>query len=109
MSLIAGYFTDTIDIILLSKDENGIPIENVQAGISARVEFKNRMVRNEDGQEVFSNATILVESENIIDYNSVIRIKTIRNKAVRNPDKKYGILMLSKPHGFDQEFYKIYL
>jgi hypothetical protein len=109
MGLISQYFTDRIDIITISQDKYGAKTETAVLNILARVEYKNQTVKDSNGKETFSNGLILIGSENIVRYDSLIRIVSINGVASQDATKKLGIKMISKPHGWPSEFWKVYI
>jgi len=109
MSLIDAYLTDRIDIISTAIDINGVEVESAALNISARVEDKNKLIKSENGKEVYGNTLIILNPDIDIEYNDKIRITKRNGVATQNPGKKFTIMQLSKPHGFAKSHIEVWL
>lgn len=109
MSLIDTYFTDEIDIVSVSQDGYGALTETVTEGVMARIEYKNQLIKDINGREVNSQANVLVGGTATIQYQDFIKLKKVSGSAIQEADKKMGIKMLSRPHGWPETYWKVYL
>ena len=109
MSLIDQYFTDEIDIVSISQDKYGVITESVTSGVSARIEYKNQLIKDINGKEIASSAVVLCKSDVSIKYADLIKLKKVNGSAIQESDKKMGIKMLARPHGWPDIYWKVYL
>jgi len=99
LSIISTYLRDKINIIHTSKDINGVITETVDSNISARIEDKNEMVKNQNGQEVTAMMFIIVGPSANLGYSDKIQIVTKDGEATITPTKKYAMLKVGKRNG----------
>ena len=92
--MISNYLTDLCDIYDYSIDEWGVKTEAVQENVKCRVEDFNRLVKNDQGQEVIREMEIIFDLNVSINRNSKIVIKT-KSGIVYDYDKKFIIQKLS--------------
>ena len=103
------YFTDKINIILIAYDEWGKKTESAPVSVSCRYEAKNRIVRNKDGQEVTSSATIMAPSDTNIDYTSLIQLVEINGETQKRSAQKFAVLNFHNAHGFGPSHLEVYI
>ena len=100
---------DEVDIITRVYDEWGhISSENTQSGVSARVEDKNQIIKDRNGQEVTSNTFIILDPEIDISYDSKIKIKK-KGGETFNYDLEMAILKIGKQEGFTLSHWEVWL
>ena len=92
--MISSYLTDLCDIYSYSTDEWGVKTETIQEDVKCRVEDFNRLVKNDQGQEVVGEMEIIFDSGVSINRNSKIVIKT-KSGIADDYDKKFIIQKLS--------------
>ena len=108
--MIKAYLTDTIDIINRTYDNYGaVSSEDTQSGIKARIEDKNRIVRDINGNEVASSVFILIDKSATLKYESKIKLKTQNGIALEEANRERAILQLGKGHGFEMGFWRVWL
>jgi hypothetical protein len=104
------YLTDLIDIITDTYDKNGVKTGSAtQTDIAARIEDKNQMVRNQNGQEVASTAFLMVDKNAAMAYNSRVKLKKQNGITMPQTAKERAILSLGKAHGFEIEYWRVWL
>jgi len=103
------YFTDLIDIVIDSYDKNGAKTGTSTQLVPCRIEDKNRMVKNKDGQEVASNAFLMVDINATLAYNARVIFKSQCGAPTIQPAKERAILKLGKAHGFDGEYWQVWV
>jgi hypothetical protein len=105
MALIDAYLTDEIILITYIKDINGHSIRLVSAVIPCRIEDKNQIVTNQNGQDVIGNSNIAMSQANnlIVNYNQKVQIKKKNNFDFPNGDKEFLIKNIGHPSGFSDD------
>lgn len=107
--MISIYLIDEVDIITRVYDEWGaISSTSTQSGIKARVEDKNQLIKDRNGQEVTSNTFIILESDIDISYDSKIVIKK-KGGETFSYDLEMGILKIGKQEGFTVSHWEVWL
>jgi len=108
--VIEDYLTDTIDIITRLYDKWGALIStNTQSNVKARIEDQNKMVRNQEGKEVAGKGPIFIIDSAAVEYESVIKLKTINGVATIEPDKEYPLKSIEQSHGFEGSHWEVYI
>jgi len=92
--MISNYLTDLCDIYDYSLDEWGVKTETIQENVKCRVEDFNKLIKNDQGQEVVGEMEIIFDSDISINRNSKIVIKT-KSGITYDYDKKFVIQKLS--------------
>ena len=105
--LIDIYLTDLITIKNYSKDEWGVSTISEINNIKSRVEFGNKLLRNERGEEVLGKGIIILKPDQTIYYESKIKIEKIRGVSYERPEKEFAILSIEKAHGFSSTHYEV--
>ena len=105
MALIDSYFTDEIVLVTYSKDINGKSTRTVSATILCRIEDKNQIVTNQQGQDVVGNSFILFSQANnlIVDYNQKVQIVKRNTFTFPTSSKEYLIKNIGHPSGFGND------
>lgn len=99
--MILSYLTDLIDIILPAVDEWGVVTKTTQSNIKARVEYSQKMVLNNSGQEVMGLADIFIDPSATITHESKIKVRKINGVDTQIMDKELIIKRgPEKHHGF---------
>lgn len=96
--MINSYLTDRIDIITRVVDQWGASTTSAQTNVSARVEDKNTIVRDQTGKETAANVHVLLDPMASVSYQSRIKIKSRNGVAAEMPDKEWPIKSLAKGH-----------
>ena len=110
MDLISNYYTDLIDIISISKDEWGVITRTTQSNVNCRFEQKNELVKNANGEEVYSNGFLLIDRTATIDNTSKIKLISINDVDLVRKNKEYAILKgPMKAHGFEFSHYEVWI
>jgi len=76
------YLIDEITILRETKNSFGEIISSVPTVIRARIDYKNRLIRNHKGEEVVSSAVIMVRKEEDIKFGNKIIINEIENEII---------------------------
>lgn len=92
--MIGSYMTDTISIITVSYDINGVRTETTTTA-RARVEDYNGIVNNEQGNEVVGNMKIAMKNSETLTYNDYIKVLTKGGVAYQQPSKEWQIKKIS--------------
>jgi hypothetical protein len=98
--MISTYLTDTVDIVTRIVDQWGAVTETTQAGVRARWEDKNSIVRDQTGKEVVSNVHLLLDPAALVSYQSMFMLKMRCGKTAELPAKKWPVKSFTKGHGF---------
>lgn len=107
--MISAYLTDTVDLVRVTKDDWGYPIEAFQYNVAARVEDKIRVIRGQDGKEFTSEVHLLLDPGAAIDYKTFVMIKTRCGQAAELTAKRWPVRKLAKGHGFDNLTWEVWL
>lgn len=107
--MITPFLTDEITRIRKDFDINGVPTSSTQTGIKARVEDYNKMIRDEDGQEVMGDMLIMTQSNEDILNGDYIMIKKKYGNAYHLPNKEFSIKKIENAGGFFASHKEIYL
>lgn len=104
------YFCDLIDIIDYPINAHGIPGTPLkQENIKARIEDTNKIVKNQNGEEMTANTFLMVDQEANINYESKIKLKKKNNNELEIKDKEFAILKVGKETGFIDSHWEVYL
>ena len=107
--MITPFLIDEISRKRRSFDSNGIPTDSIENGINARVEDYNKMVRDENGQEVMGSMLILTSPDEDILNEDFILIKKKNGIAYHLPNKEFAIKKIENAAGFFATQKEIYL
>jgi len=107
--MIQSYLTDTVDILTRTVDQWGASTTTTQAGVKARVEDQNTVVRDQNGKEIASEIHIILGPDAIVNYQSFFKIKTRCGVTAEIPDKQWPVKKLSKGHGFTNLTWEVWL
>jgi hypothetical protein len=108
--LIESYLTDLIDIITDTYDSFGVVTNSIiQSNIKARWEDKNGMVKNMEGQEVVYSGFLIVDPKANLEYNSRVKLLKQNGVITLQSQKERMIIRLGKAHGFDNEYWRVWL
>ena len=105
----SAYLIDTITIIHRSYDINGVPTSSETNNVSARVEDYNRMLRNQEGNEVMGDMLIFLESNVSILYTDFIKIEKKNGVAFELDDKEFAIKRIDNTAGFSASHKEVYV
>ena len=103
------YFTDLVDVVTVTHDDNGVESTSIRALVPARVSEKHKIVVNQKGEEVFSSMRVWLEAGFSVDYTSRIRVKTICGVAYGMPMKEWQIQSISNAHAFVADHITVWL
>jgi len=105
LSLIDIYLTDEIVLVTYTKDINGRAVRSVSDTISCRIEDKNKIVTNQNGQDVIGNSNIAMSQDynSIVTYNQKIQIKKKHNYDFPNGEKEFLIKNIGRPSSFSDD------
>lgn len=82
------YLTDTIDILNVVTDINGVPTTTTISGVKARVEDYGKLVTDRDGKEVMGDMCIIL-GDRQLSYHDKVKIKTKNGVAYEQPNKEF--------------------
>jgi hypothetical protein len=94
------YFTDLVDIVSVSHDENGALTEVVTSSVPARVSERNKLVIDKDGKEVKGSLQVMLASTASVTYDSKVVIRRIGGATYAMPTKQWQIKSISTGHMF---------
>ena len=105
MALIDSYLTDEIILVTYTKDINGKSTRTVSATIPCRIEDKNKIVTNQQGQDVTGNSYIAISQANntSVDYNQKIQIIKRNTFTFPTSSKEYLIKNIGRPSSFSSD------
>lgn len=101
------YARDKIIIITCTMDENGVIAETDGSEIDANIKDSNRLIIDNNGQEVVGQGTIMVDKDNAVKYGDKIRITERFGIAYPLINKKFKILKIENIGGFSQDLIRI--
>lgn len=107
--MIEAYLTDLIDIISVAVDEWGASVESTQSNIPARIEDVNKILFDQDGQEIVGNCLIIVNENVVIRNTDMIKIRKKCGQDFDPKDKKFAVKSLGKEHGFVSSHWEVYI
>lgn len=107
--MISSYLVDSITIVHRTYDINGVPNNSETNNISARVEDYNKMIRDQNGQEVMGSMLVIIESDITISYNDFIKIEKKNGIAYELDDKEFAIKKIENAAGFSASHKEVYL
>ena len=101
MSLIKSYFNAQIVKKRYEFDEwdNKIEVESARKPIDCRIDYKKKMIKDEDGNDVMMSAIIMTEYDEDILFNDELTID----------GKEFVILRRDKGYSFDGVHLEIYV
>lgn len=101
--LINSYCTDIINIVSYTKSLNGETTRSVLDNIPCAIRDQNKIVTNQNGQEVVGNSHIMISPDYDIqiNYNDKIQVVKKQNYSYPNQDKEFLIKNISRPRSFD--------
>lgn len=109
MAIIETYLTDRVDLVTVSVDEWGSSTKTIEANVKARIENENRLVLDQNGQEVMGHGPIFIHPDYDIKYETRIRIKKRNGVSIDTPDKEYAIKRLDLAHGFQKSHWEAWV
>ena len=107
--MINSYLTDTVDLVRRVVDAWGSSTSATVVDVAARVEDKNRIVRDKDGKEVAANIHVMLDPGAVVDYQTFIKIKSRCGQVAELPLKEWPVKSLSKTHMFGQSAWEVWL
>jgi hypothetical protein len=110
--MIKSYCKDLINILRNSYDEyGGVTNTGTQSNVKCHIEDYNELIKNQNGQEVFAKTVIFIPVGEVtgIEYTDRIQLVSRNGEAYENANKEFSILSKTKPHGFSNKFYEVYL
>jgi hypothetical protein len=107
--VIGIYLVDTVDIINITYDKDGVETRVVTPNVRARIAEKHRLILDSNGREVVGSMQVVLNADSAINHYSQLRIKTIAKRAYGMPDKEWQVKSLSTGHGFGVGFLEIWV
>ena len=107
--LVGTYLTDTVDIKTVAVDKWGVVSSSIIEGVKARIEDKNQLVKNSEGQEVMSNTFLMLPSDIVLSYQTQFRLKTRNGESIEQNERWHAIKSMGKQHGFVLSHWEVYL
>ena len=98
--MIGTYLVDEIAIVSYIADAWGKTTRTEQADIKARVEYRQKYVKDQKGQTLLSDTTIFINAGIAVGWNDKIRITKLFGAAHPNAAKEYPVKTVSQNHGF---------
>lgn len=103
------YLEDEINIISYSTDTWGVTTRSENLGVSARVEDKQKWVKNQNGSELMADTLIIIESAETISWNDKIQVTKRNGVTQKEADKEYAIKSIHKAAGFTASHIEVYI
>jgi len=99
--MIGSYLTDTVDLLRETLDAWNMPTTvTIASGTAARVEDRITIVRGQDGKEFTSEVHIMMRTSAVLDYQTLVVIKTRAGVAAELPAKRWHVRKLARSHAF---------
>ena len=105
--MINSYFVDKINIINTTYDTWGVETEATQSNVACRIEYNNKLIKDANGQETMSFATIFIDDSITIDYIDKIQIIEVGGKTIQGSSKKWAIKKIHLASGFTSNHYEV--
>lgn len=102
------YFTDIINIVSITTNEWGVKTETPSSDIECRIEDLNRLIVNEQGQEVMADILIMMLPQENLKFGDKIIIKKKNGVAYEQPDKKFIVKRKGIMSNFMQQYDEVY-
>lgn len=96
--MIKAYLVDQVSLLREHRDEYGEIISTDIEAIACRVDWKRRRITNERGEELISEALIMLESRDVHEDDKI-----------RIDAKDWKILRIAKPKDFSWGFIEVYI
>lgn len=104
--MISAYCIDDITIVrYASYDSWNEPLATTDIDVKGKIEYKTRLVRNLEGEEVVSSAMVRFPEEIDTDLGRGL----IHEDMLKFDDIEHVILRIDKPKAFSNPIYEVYI
>jgi hypothetical protein len=101
---ISSYFTDIIRIVNVSTDKYGQKTQTESSDIKCRIEDKNELMTDNNGQEVFGEMEVIFGYDENFTYADKIKIIKKAGVDYQQPDKLWLIKKISQQSMFRAQY-----
>lgn len=103
------YFTDEITRIAVTIDNYDVITESESDPIACRIKDNNKLIIDNQGQEVVGELLILYNKSYTFNYGDKVKIKKRWGNPYKQPDKKFIIKKIGERGGFQKEYGALFL
>lgn len=103
------FYIDSIVLIDIKTDEDGVKTEYESIPVKARVEDFNQLITDDRGQETRADMIIFTETTLLTEFTDKVKILKKAGADFYDPNKKWLIKKHPTIHGFSAHHKEIYV
>lgn len=103
------YLTDEVDVVLVTRDADGVETTTTVASVKARVAERHKLLIDKDGQEVAGSMQVILPLATEINHDSRIKVKKLDGVAYSLSSKEWKVITLSTGHAIDPLFKEVWV